>query len=434
MQKYNLSKEYNFLKMVPPWSNNHIRTKNEIHSVETLAHELIGHVSFPQTFDTFHDFDSLVKVLHETENGNGLKILGRIYDFVSGQKIDMQFKGSFSFETLIGLENFQFRLAVENWLSKCKISNHLMGLPVKLCVDMKSIKVSRAETSNKSFRINYSFSAWVVTSSPIYAGQIENYDDIVEFPQRQSTRGEKLDYFRWKLLLVLATYGKAINVQKFYLEKKFPNFILYRPIANYREKLLKFRLTRPFLAKRDLWSYLSIVPLAINSGYGKNFMEFYKTYGNENFSCDMMKEWTIRNQKLKEISFRFWLKEGPLDVTLKSLSAIKKSLANDWHEEYSIFTKDYCFSVENRSVKVFFWDDNKDEKFKKIKADLLDFCDSYAKFLKKLYKRESRTKITCYDIAQRLATAYCERIRKNPKLFIDSPMDLVANYARSLLP
>ena len=74
MQKYDPGKKYNFLNMVPPWSNFRIDADDEIRSPELLTAYLKQSASFPQTFDTFHDYDGLMDALQKTEKGEGIKI------------------------------------------------------------------------------------------------------------------------------------------------------------------------------------------------------------------------------------------------------------------------------------------------------------------------------------------------------------------------
>ena len=75
-----------------------------------------------------------------------------------------------------------------------------------------------------------------------------------------------------------------------------------------------------------------------------------------------------------------------------------------------------------------------DNQCDELRKCVLAFFKFYEKFLKSLYKKEPNAKITCSGIVRRLAPAFCERIRKNPELFLKSENYYIADYAKSLIP
>ena len=74
-----------------------------------------------------------------------------------------------------------------------------------------------------------------------------------------------------------------------------------------------------------------------------------------------------------------------------------------------------------------------DNQCDELRKCVLAFFKVYEKFLKSLYKNEPKAKVTCYDIVRRLTPSFCERIRKNPKLFVKSTNYYIADYAKSLI-
>ena len=333
MQKYDPEKSYNFLNMVPPWSNFRIDVDDDIRSPETLTAYLKQSALFPQTFDTFHDYDGLMDALQKTEKGAGIKILGRVYDFMLGETINLRFKGCFSFKKAVLLDELQVHSAVEEWLKNCKIPESIMGLSVEFQnfpLSAKSLEVFMESFNSGGCKINYAFDVNVRMKHSIKVKKLEAYNKIVVYRPVVSSRDTKIDYSRWKLLHALANYGKMLNV-----DKENEKYILYRPIENYREKLLEYKIQELYHEPRYHWSYLSLVPLAIVAGYGNGFKSLWEKYGDENiYAFDFVKGWRLwYSTSFVKVSFAFWLKEGNLKTVLDSLESLKKNLMTKCRKE-----------------------------------------------------------------------------------------------------
>lgn len=445
MQKYNPNKSYNFLNMVPPWSNYHIRTNEEIHSSDALRTLLKNSASFPQTFDTFHDYDGLTDVLQRTANGEGIKLLGKAYNFMNGESIGLHFKGSFSFDNAIQLDVEQIQNAIEDWLNWQKAPESIMGLSTTFKINTKSLCVFKV-FSNGYYRIVYSFTANIQIKSPILIPKIEDFNKIVTFWSRKSQRSPKLDRIRWKFLCTLATYGNLLQTESQY-EATYRgeiNYALYRPTINYKENLIEYQIERLYRDSRykRSWSYLSIVPLAIIAGYGKEFKPLWEKYGPKDvISFNLLEGWELSYKETSmSVKFSFWLREGPLKNVLESLHSAKNFLTTQCGVQH--FYKSYIFSDKGwktkKPLKISLCISDEAEvsfesQCKILKDQVISFLNAYEKFLKKLYKNEPNVKITCSNIVRKIAPAYCERIRKEPQLFLNSPIDIVADYAKDLI-
>lgn len=441
MQKYDPGKKYNFLNMVPPWSNFRIDADDEIRSPELLTAYLKQSASFPQTFDTFHDYDGLMDALQKTEKGEGIKILGRVYDFMHGEAIDLHFRGCFSFKKAVLLDEKQVHSAVEEWLSDCKIPESIMGLSVEFQnfpLFAKSLEVFMESSNSGACKINYAFDVNVRMKHSIKVKKLEAFNKIVVYRPVVSSRDTKIDYSRWKLLHALAIYGKMLNV-----DKENEKYILYRPIENYREELLKYKIQELYFETRYHWSYLSVVPLAIVAGYGNGFKSLWEKYGDENiYAFDFVKGWRLLySTSFVTVRFAFWLKEGNLKTVLDSLEAVKKNFMTKCKKErcynLSTYMCDFGWKVKKPLNLYLSMPDNTEESFDnqcdELRKCVLAFFKAFEKFLKSLYKKEPNAKITCSDIVRRLTPSFCERIRKNPKLFVKSTNYYIADYAKSLI-
>lgn len=442
MQKYDPEKSYNFLNMVPPWSNFRIDVDDDVRSPETLTAYLKLSASFPQTFDTFHDYDGLMYALQKTEKGAGIKILGRVYDFMLGETINLRFRGCFSFKKAVLLDELQVHSAVEEWLKNCKLPESIMGLSVEFQnfpLSAKSLEVFMESSNSGGCKINYAFDVNVRMKHSIKVKKLEAYNKIVVYRPVVSSRDTKIDYSRWKLLHALAIYGKMLNV-----DKENEKYILYRPIENYREKLLEYKIQELYHEPRYHWSYLSLVPLAIVAGYGNGFKSLWEKYGDENiYAFDFVKGWKLwYSTSFVKVSFAFWLKEGNLKTVLDSLEVVKKNLMTKCKKEHcydwSTYSCDFGWKMKKPLNLYLSMSDVAEKSFDnqcdELRKCVLAFFKFYEKFLKSLYKKEPNAKITCSDIVRRLAPAFCERIRKNPELFLKSENYYIADYAKSLIP
>lgn len=474
MQKYDPGKKYNFLNMVPPWSNFRIDADDEIRSPELLTAYLKQSASFPQTFDTFHDYDGLMDALQKTEKGEGIKILGRVYDFMHGEAIDLHFRGCFSFKKAVLLDEKQVHSAVEEWLSDCKIPESIMGLSVefdtccvpyyprntenqrdslwKTSIKAKSLKIAVMPRHIGGCRIVYSFVVSVQVRIPFQLEAVESEKDILEYRLKRGYRGEwQHNRKLWEFIFTLAIYGNALRIEK---KCNIPcsgswkiEYKVSCPTVDYKGGSLRCRLDG--LYSRCYWPweykleessrYLNIVPLAMISGYRDEFEYFWKKYGGGDvFSWDVMKDGFDFVEPARKVKIGFKLKYGSLDLVLESLNSVRNSLKREWLRYYSPREKSCSISIyrDGVDVEISFSSNNDkrlEEKYQRIKSDMLALCDVYEKFLKSLYKNEPKAKVTCYDIVRRLTPSFCERIRKNPKLFVKSTNYYIADYAKSLI-
>jgi len=169
----------------------------------------------------------------------------------------------------------------------------------------------------------------------------------------------------------------------------------------------------------------------------------WKKYGDENiYAFDFVKGWRLwYSTSFVKVSFAFWLKEGNLKTVLDSLEAVKKNLITKCKKEHcydwSTYSCDFGWKMKKPLNLYLSMSDNAEETFDnqcdELRKCVLAFFKFYEKFLKSLYKKEPNAKITCSGIARRLAPAFCERIRKNPELFLKSENYYIADYAKSLI-
>lgn len=394
-----------FLDLVPPisriklntitksWPNAHRAAP--IDTLEDLSEQIKKHLPvFPQLYKTFdYQYDLENKLLSSTD-GQGLKLLGRMLNFLLGEKERIHLKNYFSVNLSNPLDEQGMLRVIDFWLNElCVKPRTIMGLDSHLELIRDSLKVSLDFIPNDNSKIYFEFDVIVQIKHPLtLPEEKESFFKSFSLQRSQKNSKFKLNRELWKLWVYLAKFGSKIRFDEQYRA-------IYTQDANAFGELIEHIFYST--ATKNYYSYPfekkinfnHLIPLAITSHVEKDFDFFWKKYGKQD---------------------------------VYSMDFINQRMEYSWRDFIASFSINYG---EQNFEQAILYLENLPKTNEKIRL----LCDLHKKMLTKLYGNSPEEKITFRITAKKLARELRKQVQLDPLIFVDSKMEPLAKYAKLLM-